>query len=464
MTDILSLVVDVGVRIKNKVDEIRSMNSECRNLADIVSKLQPMFLDLDTQLRKAEHRQIMETLLHALLTAEEVVEYIRVHPRYTSFLSGTYKGKLEDAIQDIDSWILRIQPLTSGETFRKLGNIKTDIATMSSELRNKLDSISGKLDDLPGEVLRQIRNELSSLLHQQGKSPRFQQFVDEEERRMLTMLETRIAKNDGALDSFFCPITGDIMEDPYMCVASGNSYEKEAIRKHVGICYQNGEKPYDPLTRAIIKDPVEGIVPNRGLQNAIQEWKRVSFEPNVGNDTFRVALEEERRKHEEDTKRIRAFEEDREHQRNMFEEERKAREEERKAREEERKAHEGEKKDREEERKALAEERKAREKLEAQLRAYEQAQQKQPASVMTFADKPSEDERLQKEQESRDNEKCKRTNTDIREAVNLWCSDRANAERKYGPISKWDVSYVTNMKGLFDSKKNFNDDISGWDV
>ena len=75
MSDIVSAVIDVGLRIKNKVDEIRSMNSECRNLADIVSKLQPIFLDLDTQLRKAEHRPIMETLLNALITAEEVVEY-----------------------------------------------------------------------------------------------------------------------------------------------------------------------------------------------------------------------------------------------------------------------------------------------------------------------------------------------------------------------------------------------------
>jgi hypothetical protein len=207
MTDIVSLVIDVGIRIKNKVDEIRSMNSECRNLADIVSKLQPIISELGTHLNEAKHRSIMETLLKALETAEEVVEYIKEHPRYTSLRSGTYKGKLADAIQDIDSWILRIQPLTSGETLLKLGNIKTDIAHMSAELRKKLDNISEKLDDLPGEVVRQIRDELSSVRHQQGKSPRFQELWDEQEKVTFTMLETRIAKNDGALDSFFCPLT-----------------------------------------------------------------------------------------------------------------------------------------------------------------------------------------------------------------------------------------------------------------
>ena len=83
MTDIVSLVIDVGIRIKNKVDEIRSMNSECRNLADIVSKLQPIILELGTHLNEAKHRSIMETLFKALSTAEEVVEYIKKHPRYT---------------------------------------------------------------------------------------------------------------------------------------------------------------------------------------------------------------------------------------------------------------------------------------------------------------------------------------------------------------------------------------------
>jgi hypothetical protein len=38
------------------------------------------------------------------------------------------------------------------------------------------------------------------------------------------------------------------------------------------------------------------------------------------------------------------------------------------------------------------------------------------------------------------------------------------AEVKYGHISKWNTSLVTNMKELFKMKRDFNDDISKWDV
>ena len=186
--DILSTVIEVGTRLVEKVNEIRALNEECRNLADIVSKLQPIFAGLDEQLHKPEHRSIMETLLKALTDAEEVVDYIIEHPRYAALRSGTYKIKLEDAIKNIDAWIVRIQPFTSGETFQKLRNLKTDVAAFSNELSIKLDDISGslqRLENMQKEDVRQIRDELSSLLHQQqGKNPRFQRFVDEEERRM----------------------------------------------------------------------------------------------------------------------------------------------------------------------------------------------------------------------------------------------------------------------------------------
>ena len=59
--------------------------------------------------------------------------------------------------------------------------------------------------------------------------------------------------------------------------------------------------------------------------------------------------------------------------------------------------------------------------------------------------------------------KLSRSDGDIREAVNLWCSDRTAAEEQYGHISDWDVTCVTNMEGLFRGKKGFNEDIGAWD-
>ena len=60
--------------------------------------------------------------------------------------------------------------------------------------------------------------------------------------------------------------------------------------------------------------------------------------------------------------------------------------------------------------------------------------------------------------------KLQRSDADIHEAVDDWCDDPAKAIEKYGHISKWNTSLVTNMKELFKGKNDFNDDISKWDV
>ena len=57
-----------------------------------------------------------------------------------------------------------------------------------------------------------------------------------------------------------------------------------------------------------------------------------------------------------------------------------------------------------------------------------------------------------------------RTDDDIHEVVNEWCDDPVAATVRYGHISKWNTSLVTNMKELFKGKNDFNDDISKWDV
>jgi len=54
--------------------------------------------------------------------------------------------------------------------------------------------------------------------------------------------------------------------------------------------------------------------------------------------------------------------------------------------------------------------------------------------------------------------------SDLDDAVEDWINDSTTAEATYGHISKWDVSYVTNMSQLFKLKTTFNEDISNWDV
>ena len=57
-----------------------------------------------------------------------------------------------------------------------------------------------------------------------------------------------------------------------------------------------------------------------------------------------------------------------------------------------------------------------------------------------------------------------RSNDDIKSAVNLWCDNESAALVKYGHISDWDTSRVTNMSSLFREKNSFNSNISKWNV
>ncbi|GMI23136.1 hypothetical protein TeGR_g3838, partial [Tetraparma gracilis] len=49
-------------------------------------------------------------------------------------------------------------------------------------------------------------------------------------------------------------------------------------------------------------------------------------------------------------------------------------------------------------------------------------------------------------------------------AIQEWFYNEAAATAKWGHISDWDTSKVTNMQYLFFGKRSFNEDISGWDV
>jgi surface protein len=53
---------------------------------------------------------------------------------------------------------------------------------------------------------------------------------------------------------------------------------------------------------------------------------------------------------------------------------------------------------------------------------------------------------------------------ELREAVALWLSDEYKAIIKYGHISLWDTSNVTDMSWMFDTAIKFNQDIGNWNT
>ncbi len=55
------------------------------------------------------------------------------------------------------------------------------------------------------------------------------------------------------------------------------------------------------------------------------------------------------------------------------------------------------------------------------------------------------------------------TKEKLKEAINLYRSDKNKCIEKYGEINTWDVSKITDMSNMFYSSK-FNGDISKWNI
>ena len=58
----------------------------------------------------------------------------------------------------------------------------------------------------------------------------------------------------------------------------------------------------------------------------------------------------------------------------------------------------------------------------------------------------------------------KQNNETIKKAVKEWLLDAVSAEAKYGHISGWDTSEVTDMSYLFSGAESFNQPLNNWDV
>ena len=56
------------------------------------------------------------------------------------------------------------------------------------------------------------------------------------------------------------------------------------------------------------------------------------------------------------------------------------------------------------------------------------------------------------------------TDQTLKGAVKEYLRDERSAIRKYGDISGWDVSNVTNMEKMFNRAESFNGDLSKWNV
>ncbi len=60
-------------------------------------------------------------------------------------------------------------------------------------------------------------------------------------------------------------------------------------------------------------------------------------------------------------------------------------------------------------------------------------------------------------------ESCALSNSGLRSLLQKWTADKIRIEEQHGPLSEWDVSYVTNMTELFKDSDE-NPDIRKWDM
>ena len=87
MTDFM-FAADLIQRIINKIHEIKTLPKDCHKLSEIIIKLKPIYNDLSNQFTNNNHRQVVEILKNALITAEHIIDYIIEHPNYTKLRSG----------------------------------------------------------------------------------------------------------------------------------------------------------------------------------------------------------------------------------------------------------------------------------------------------------------------------------------------------------------------------------------
>ena len=55
-------------------------------------------------------------------------------------------------------------------------------------------------------------------------------------------------------------------------------------------------------------------------------------------------------------------------------------------------------------------------------------------------------------------------NKELKDVVKLWYENKEEFIKKYGHISDWDTSRVTDMSNLFEDMQSFNEDISRWNT
>ena len=291
------LIIYTGIKkLRKKIKEIKNLPKECDNLCDILEKVESIINSLKDSLFEKQHIELFDSFQKVLNEAETIVDCIIEHPFSTSILSGKYKSKINNVLEKINSWLIKIQSMADAKTLllinQLIENIQNNTSIIQEELKNidnQMDNIKDDIKSMPLKTIHLLKNELNILFDKSNKSSKYLHFLDEEDENLLKMIQNQEAKLTHALDIFYCPITKDIMSEPVLCIPSGKTYEKKALYKYFSLCIEKGEYPCDPFTKEKIDDIMKDVISNDSLKETIKNWSILNnsneeISENLNND------------------------------------------------------------------------------------------------------------------------------------------------------------------------------------
>ncbi|KAL0714945.1 hypothetical protein Bca4012_021924 [Brassica carinata] len=148
------------------------------------------------------------------------------------------------------------------ETEKALKEVKEELEKMRSEAETRIAKSNRVIRNLQGKYtlsmreLKRLRDEQEELKRELSEVSKLKSECKEE--------EASPSRDREPPQYFICPITQDVMEDPYVA-ADGFTYEGEAIRGW----FNRGHETSPMINRRL---PHTSLVPNLALRSAIQEW------------------------------------------------------------------------------------------------------------------------------------------------------------------------------------------------
>ncbi|XP_076898619.1 U-box domain-containing protein 43-like [Bidens hawaiensis] len=158
------------------------------------------------------------------------------------------------------------------------------VSTEQSVLRAEYEDFKKEMEktDVTADVAECLQTEqVVSLL---GKADIIAT-VEEREKKYFNKRNSLGRQPLEPLQSFYCPITGDVMEDPVE-TPTGHSFEREAIEKWLA-----AENNVCPVTKTPLK--ASALRTNKTLKQSIEEWRERNIMIVIGSMKSRIVSNED---------------------------------------------------------------------------------------------------------------------------------------------------------------------------